>query len=40
MHKTEEGERVKALKKKAQKKAVAIMQTARVTVTNLQNLSR
>ena len=48
MHKTEAGENVKALKKeaqglarraKAQKKAAAIMQTARVTVTNLQALA-
>ena len=48
MHKTEAGERAKALKKeaqglarraKAQKKAAAIMQTARVTVTNLQSLA-
>jgi hypothetical protein len=48
MHKTEAGEKVKALKKeaqdlayraKAQKEAAAIMRAARVTVTNLQALA-
>jgi hypothetical protein len=48
MHKTEAGEKAKALKKeaqdlasraKAQKEAAAIMRTARVTVTNLQALA-
>ena len=48
MHKTEAGEKVKALKKEAQelarkaknqKKAVSVMRTARVTVTNLQALA-
>ena len=48
MHKTEAGEKAKALKKeaqdlasraKAQKDAAAIMRTAEVTVTNLQALA-
>ena len=48
MHKTEAGEKVKALKKeaqelarraKAQKEAAATMRAARVTVTNLQSLA-
>ena len=48
MHKTEAGEKVKALKKeaqelarraKAQKEAAATMRAARVTVTNLQALA-
>ena len=48
MHKTEAGEKAKSLKKdaqelarkaKTQKKAAAIMRTARVTVTNLQALA-
>jgi hypothetical protein len=48
MHKTEAGERAKALKKeaqdlarraKAQKEAAATMRAARVTVTNLQALA-
>jgi histone acetyltransferase (RNA polymerase elongator complex component) len=48
MHKTEAGEKVKALKKeaqelarraKAQKEATATMRAARVTVTNLQALA-
>lgn len=48
MHKTEAGERAKVLKKEAQelarraktqKKAAAVMRTARVTVMNLQALT-